>query len=180
MVEITDPQIFYQHDDSCAKTYIVRVRANIDSARLVEVFKTRVNKQNDSSGKFEHTPFMIFIGERHDTAKKVTATSNKEVKQITKRWKKSYSLVDADYPDTKDGIEAMSLELMKTTTECVKAATKTRLKTPKSSNQVAMDYLNSVLDDQVNTKKVASSMYALVDLVTGPAETTIKAKPDLK
>ena len=89
-------------------------------------------------------------------------------------------MVDADYPDTKEGIEAMSLELMKTTTDCVEAATKTRLKTPKSSNQVAMDYLNSVPDDQVNTKKVASSIYAFVDLVTGPAETTIKAKPDLK
>ena len=180
LVEITDPQIFHQHNDSCAKTYIDRVWTNIDSARLVEVFKTCENKQNNASGKLGHKPFMISIGERHDTAKTVTQTSNKEVKQIAKRWKKCNSLVDTDYPDTKEGIEAMSLELMKRTTECVEAATKTRLKTPKSSNQVAMDYLNSVPDDQVNTKKAASSMYAFVDLVTGPAETTNKAKPDLK
>ena len=87
MVEITDPQIFHHHDDSCAKTYIVRVRTNIDSARLVEVFETCDNKQNNSSGKLGHKPFMIFIGERHDTAKTVTTTSDKEVKQIAKRWK---------------------------------------------------------------------------------------------
>ena len=72
------------------------------------------------------------------------------------------------------------MDLQQRASKIFQKCTKTRLKTPKSANQNAIDLLNSISNDEINNQKASTTMYGFVELMTGPAETTERSKPTLE
>ena len=106
--------------------------------------------------------------------------ANGALRKEGKKWKKVDSLKSEDYPDTEEGIENFAVDLMQKTSEIFKKCTKSRLRTPKSANQSAIDLLNSISNDEINNQKASTTMYGFVELMTGPGETTERSKPTLE
>ena len=178
--EITHPALFHQHNADSGKTFIDRIFTNIPSARILEVFGTVENKTNNDEGLMGHKPYLIQIGKPLQGAKTVSSTNNGALKKEGKKWKKVDSLKSENYPDTEEGIENFAVDLMQKTSEIFKKCTKTRLRTPKSANQCAIDLLNSISNDEINKQKASTTMYGFVELMTGPGETTERSKPTLE
>ena len=177
--ELTDPGLFHKHNSDCDKKYIDRIFTNIPSARIAEVFETVENKSNNGEGLLGHKPYLIEIGARKNQAKSVNTTSGKDIRQLGKKWLKSDSITEELYPDTEKGIEDFALELQERAGEIFRKATKTRLRTPRSANQIAIELLNSITDEQINKPKASTSMYGFVEMMVGSEETTIQGKPQL-
>lgn len=182
MFELTHPALFHQHNSETGKKYIDRIFTNIQSARILEVFPTVENKSNNEEGLLGHKPYLIQIGKTGTESKTVSTIHNKTLKSEGKKWKKSDSMTDDKnlYADTEEGVEKLALEFLQRTKRIFEISTRTRLRTPKSANQCAIDLLNSISDNEINNQKASTTMYGFVELMTGPAETTERSKPTLE